>query len=182
MGLLNKSRFPASLLVMMLTAHPATAATSGSTTITADIIDGICQVSFSTNTLTFPTKSSAQFAGGTAQVLPLEVNMNCVGMSGLTPLLKVTGDSVGVKDKNLFRSASSTASYAAFMLKKGTLTDPANFYNAAGTVAPGDVIAIGKDDGDSVEYFTVGLVQGAGDPPLGNGTVNASINFAFVYP
>lgn len=83
-------------------------------------------------------------------------------MSGLAPTFKVSGDSSGVSDQRLFRSASSTANYAGFMLKQGTVTDLGDFYNAPNTVAPGDVIAIDKDDGDSVQHFTVGLVHGAG--------------------
>lgn len=180
MGLLNKLLISGLLLVIVATmANKASAAT---TEIKADIIDGICQVSFSNSSIIFTTKNSLQFAGGTAEVLPLDVNMRCEGTSGLTPSLKVSGESAGVSDQNLFRSASSTAAYAAFMLKKGTLTDTNGFYSAPNTVAPGDIIALSSDDGSSVEHFTVGLVQGAGDPPLGNGTVSASINFAFVFP
>lgn len=103
------------LIIAATTANPVRAAT---TEIKADIVDGVCQVSFSNSSITFTTKNSQQFAGGTAEVLPLDVNMRCEGTSGSTPSLKVTGESAGVSDQNLFRSASSTAAYAAFMLKK----------------------------------------------------------------
>ncbi|HHG0809116.1 TPA: hypothetical protein ACPUPA_001219 [Klebsiella pneumoniae] len=180
MGSLNKRYIPGlALLFIVLAVNPARAAT---TEITADIIDGICHISFSTTEIVFATKGSQQFATGTAEVQPLDVNLSCLGMSGLAPTFKVSGDSSGVSDQRLFRSASSTANYAGFMLKQGTVTDLGDFYNAPNTVAPGDVIAIDKDDGDSVQHFTVGLVHGAGDPPIGNGTVNAKINFAFVFP
>lgn len=180
MGLLNKPLITGLLLATVITV--VNAAHAATTEIKADIVDGICQVSFSNSSIIFTTKNSQQFAGGTAEVLPLDVNMRCEGTSGLTPSLKVTGESAGVSDQNLFRSTSSTAAYAAFMLKKGTVTDTNGFYSAPNTVAPGDIIALTSDEGSSVEHFTVGLVQAAGDPPLGNGTVSASINFAFVFP
>lgn len=180
MGLLNKLLISSLLLVIVATmANKASAAT---TEIKADIVDGICQVSFSNSSIIFTTKNSQQFSSGTAEILPLDVNLRCEGTSGLTPSLKVSGESVGISDTNLFRSANSTAAYAAFMLKKGTLTDATSFYAAPNTVAPGDIITLTTDEGNSVEHFTVGLVQGAGDPPIGNGTVSASINFAFVFP
>jgi hypothetical protein len=177
---LNKTFIPGFLLILVtLGTNQARAAT---TEISAYIIDGVCHISFSNTELTFATKNSQQFATGTAEVKPLDISLSCEGMTGLSPTFKVTGDSVGVSDQNLFRSASSTANYAAFMLKQGTVTDLADFYNAPGTVAPGDVITIANDGSESVQHFSVGLVQGAGDPPIGNGTVNAKINFAFVFP
>ncbi|HDR2681773.1 TPA: hypothetical protein QCJ48_004554 [Enterobacter mori] len=68
------------------------------------------------------------------------------------------------------------------MLKKGNLTNLAEFYNAEGTVAPEDVVGIAQGDGNSVQQFSVGLVHGAGDPMFGSGTVNAKITFAFIFP
>jgi len=180
MGSLNKQLVSGVLLAIgALTTNTASAAT---TEVKAEITDGVCQVSFSNPSIIFSTKYSHQFTGGTAELLPLDVNMRCTDTAGLIPSLKVTGESVGVTDTSLFRSASSTANYAAFMLKKGTLTDTTSFYTDPDTVAPGDIVALTSDDGDSVEHFTVGLVHGAGDPPLGSGTVSASINFAFVFP
>ncbi|HBA8095002.1 TPA: hypothetical protein J1036_004838, partial [Escherichia coli] len=66
------------------------------------------------------------------------------------------------------------------MLKQGGLNDTATFYGAEGTVAPGQVIPLDTDDGNSVQAFSVGLVRSANDPMFTNGTVNAKITFAFV--
>ncbi|RSK63184.1 hypothetical protein EJE24_22295 [Enterobacter huaxiensis] len=68
------------------------------------------------------------------------------------------------------------------MLKKGTLTSLNDFYHAADTVAPGDIVAIAQDQGSSVQPFSVGLVRSAGDPMLTQGSVNARITFAFIFP
>lgn len=180
MALLNKIYLPG--LILLLAVPALSTARAATTEITADIIDGACNISFSDTELVFATKRSPQFSTGTAEVQPLNVNVNCTGLSGLKPSLKVSGDSSGVTDKRLFRSASSTADSAAFMLKKGTVTDLADFYTAPDTVSPGDVISIDKSEGEVLQHFTVGLVRGAGDPQIGGGTVNAKINFAVVYP
>ncbi|NYA42067.1 hypothetical protein HZI31_01960 [Serratia fonticola] len=68
------------------------------------------------------------------------------------------------------------------MLKKGTLTSLADFYNAADTVAPGDTVSISQDEGISAQPFSVGLVRSAGDPMLTGGAVNARITFSFIFP
>lgn len=166
-------------LVMILSGAAATAAT---TDIKANIVDGSCQVSLDSNSITFDRHDTTQFATGTAQILPLGVNLNCVEMQGKAPSLSVTGESAGLADTRLFRTASSTAKYAGFMLKKGTLTSLTDFYNAADTVAPGDTVLISQDDGNSVQPFSVGLVRSAGDPMLTQGNVNARITFAFLFP
>lgn len=157
-------------------AHGAT------TDIKANIVDGSCQVSLDSNSLTFDRQNITQFATGTAQIMPLGVNLNCVEMRGKAPSLRVIGESTGLTDSRLFRGGSSTAKYAGFMLKKGTLTSLSDFYNAENTVAPGDTVLISQDDGNSVQPFSVGLVRGAGDPMLTQGNVNARITFAFIFP
>ncbi|WP_229905731.1 fimbrial protein [Rahnella laticis] len=166
-------------LALILSGAAAGAAT---TEIKANIVDGSCQVSLDNASLTFDRKDTTQFATGTAQILPLGVNLNCVEMQGKAPSLSVTGESAGLTDTRLFRAASSTAKYAGFMLKKGTLTSLTDFYNAADTVAPGDTVLISQDDGNSVQPFSVGLVRSAGDPMLTQGNVNARITFAFIFP
>ncbi|MGR7089461.1 fimbrial protein [Klebsiella aerogenes] len=166
-------------MTLMLSGAAASAAT---TEIKANIVDGSCQVSLDNASITFDQKDVTQFATGTAQILPLGVNLNCVEMQGKLPSLSVTGESSGLTDTRLFRAASSTAKYAGFMLKKGTLTSLNDFYHAADTVAPGDIVAIAQDQGSSVQPFSVGLVRSAGDPMLTQGNVNARITFAFIFP
>lgn len=155
---------------------------AATTDIKARIVDGSCQVSFDNASITFDKKNTTQFATGTAEVLPLAVNLDCVEMQGKAPSMKVTGESVGLSDTRLFRAGSSTASYVGFMLKKGTLTSLADFYNAADTVAPGDTVSISQDEGISAQPFSVGLVRSAGDPMLTGGAVNARITFSFIFP
>lgn len=169
-------------VLLVIAGMSASHALAATTDIKANIIDGNCQVSLDSASITFDRKDVTQFTTGTAAVLPLGVNLNCVGMQGQAPSLIVTGESSGLSDSRLFRSASSTAQYVGFMLKKGTFTSLADFYNAADTVAPGDRVAISQVDGDSVQPFSVGLVHGAGDPMLTAGGVNARITFSFVFP
>lgn len=177
---LTKYIAPAMLCVASgMLANTAKAAT---TKINADITDGTCQVSLDSSSITFDKRDPSQFATGTAEIRPLAVNLNCENMAGLSPALKVTGKSSGVNDTRLFREASSTANHVGFMLKKGNLTNLSTFYNAAGTVTPGDVLAITPRDGRSVQQFSVGLVHGTGDPMPANGVVNAKITFAFIFP
>ena len=166
-------------LTLMLSGAAASAAT---TEIKAKIVDGSCQVSLDKASINFDQKDVTQFATGTAQILPLSVNLNCVEMQGKSPSLSVTGESSGLTDTRVFRSASSTAKYAGFMLKKGSLSSLTDFYQAADTVAPGDIVAIAQDEGSSVQPFSVGLVRSAGDPMLTQGNVNARITFAFIFP
>lgn len=166
-------------LTLMLSGAAASAAT---TEIKAKIVDGSCQVSLDKASITFDQKDVTQFATGTAQILPLSVNLNCVEMQGKSPSLSVTGESSGLTDTRVFRSSSSTAKYAGFMLKKGSLSSLTDFYQAADTVAPGDIVAIAQDEGSSVQSFSVGLVRSAGDPLLTQGNVNARITFAFIFP
>ena len=68
------------------------------------------------------------------------------------------------------------------MLKKGSLSSLTDFYQAADTVAPGDIVAIAQDEGSSMQPFSVGLVRSAGDPMLTQGNVSARITFAFIFP
>ena len=166
-------------LMLMLSGAAASAAT---TEIKAKIVDGSCQVSLDKASINFDQKDVTQFATGTAQILPLSVNLNCVEMQGKSPSLSVSGESSGLTDTRVFRSASSTAKYAGFMLKKGSLSSLSDFYQAADTVAPGDIVAIAQDEGSSVQPFSVGLVRSAGDPMLTQGNVNARITFAFIFP
>lgn len=170
------------LATVLALGWSAMAASAATTDITANIVDGSCQVSLDSSSLIFDRKDISQFATGTAQILPLGVNLNCVEMQGKAPSLSVTGESAGLTDSRLFRAASSTAKYAGFMLKKGTLTSLSDFYNAADTVAPGDTVLISQQDGSSVQPFSVGLVRSAGDPMLTQGNVNARITFAFIFP
>jgi type 1 fimbria pilin len=155
---------------------------AATTEISADITDGTCQVSLDSSSITFDKRDPSQFATGTAEIRPLAVNLNCENMAGLSPALKVTGESSGVNDTRLFRDASSTANHVGFMLKKGDLTNLSTFYNAAGTVTPGDVLPIKPIDGHSVQQFSVGLVHSTKDPMPANGAVNAKITFAFIFP
>lgn len=166
-------------LTLMLSGAAASAAT---TEIKANIVDGSCQVSFDKASIIFDQRDVTQFATGTAQILPLSVNLNCVEMQGKSPSLSVTGESSGLTDTRVFRTASSTAKYAGFMLKKGSLSSLTDFYQAADTVAPGDIVAIAQDEGSSVQPFSVGLVRSAGDPMLTQGNVSARITFAFIFP
>ena len=178
---LNKPMITGLLLGIMLTAvNPVYA--DAKTDITASIVDGVCDISFSDTSIVFDTRQSTSFASGTAQMLPLKVFLDCQGMTDVAPTFRVSGDSSGMSDTNLFRSASSTASNAGFMLKKGELNNLADFYNAAGTVAPGTEIIFDKNEGTATEPFTVGLVADQGQPPVGAGTVEAKITFAFVFP
>ncbi|HGM5489490.1 TPA: fimbrial protein [Serratia fonticola] len=172
----------ASSMLLVLSGMSASQAIAATTEIKANIMDGSCQISVDSASLTFERKDVTQFTAGTAAVLPLGVNLNCVGMQGQAPSLSVTGESSGVSDPRLFRSASSSAQYVGFMLKKGTLTSLADFYSAAETVAPGDAVVINPVDGDSVEPFSVGLVHSTGDPMQTAGSVNAKITFAFIFP
>jgi type 1 fimbria pilin len=169
-------------MLLVLSGMTASQVIAASTDIKANIIDGSCQVSIDSASITFERKDVTQFTAGTAAVLPLGVKLNCVGMQGQAPSLSVTGESSGLSDTRLFRSASSSAQYVGFMLKKGTLTSLVDFYNAVDTVAPGDTVLINPVDGDSVEPFSVGLVRSAGDPMLTAGAVNAKITFAFIFP
>ncbi len=171
-----------SALLLILSGVSADQALAATTDIKATVMDGNCQVAIDTPTLKFDTKDVTQFATGTAAILPLAVSVNCEGMQGKTPSLTVSGESAQLSDTQLFRSASSTAKYVGFMLKKGTLNNLSDFYNAAGTVAPGDSVAITQDDGTSVQPFSVGLVRSAGDPLLTAGAVSAKITFAFIFP
>lgn len=166
-------------VVLMLSGSMASAAT---TDIKAHIVEGNCQVSLDNISINFDRKDTTQFATGTAQILPLDVSLNCVEMQGKAPSMIVTGESAGLTDTRLFRAASSTAKYVGFMLKKGTFTHQGEFYNAADTVAPGDTVIISQDAGRSVQPFSVGLVRSAGDPMLTKGNVNARITFAFIFP
>ncbi|QKJ60314.2 MULTISPECIES: fimbrial protein [Serratia] len=152
------------------------------TAISADITDGTCQVSVDSSSIAFGKRDPSQFATGTAEIRPLAVNLNCENMAGLSPALKVTGESSGVNDIRLFRDASSTANHVGFMLKKGSTTNLVAFYNAAGTVTPGEVLPITPMDGRSVQQFSVGLVHSTGDPMPATGVVNAKITFAFIFP
>lgn len=99
MALLNKIYLPG--LILLLAVPALSTARAATTEITADIIDGACNISFSDTELVFATKRSPQFSTGTAEVQPLNVNVNCTGLSGLKPSLKVSGDSSGVTDIRL---------------------------------------------------------------------------------
>lgn len=169
-------------ILLVLSGMAIGQAMAATTEIKARIVDGSCQVSFDNTNITFDTKDVTQFATGTAAVLPLAVNLDCVEMQGKAPSMSVTGESTGLSDTRLFRAGSSTAKYVGFMLKKGTLTNLADFYNAADTVAPGDTVLISQNDGSSVQPFSVGLVRSAGDPLLTGGAVNARITFSFIFP
>jgi type 1 fimbria pilin len=155
---------------------------AATTDMKATIVDGNCQVAVDTPSITFDNRDVSQFSSGTAAVLPLNVNLNCEGMQGNAPSLTVSGESSQLSDNRLFRAASSTAEFVGFMLKKGVLNNLSDFYNATGTVAPGDTVALTQDDGNFMQPFSVGLVQGAGDPPLKPGAVTAKITFAFIFP
>lgn len=168
----------ASGMLIIFSGHVSAATTE----IKADIVDGTCQVSLSNASINFDPTNSTRFVAKTAEIRPLAVNLDCINMVGLSPSLSVTGESSGLTDTRLFRAASSTANYVGFMLKKGEVTDLSGFYNAEGTVEPGDVLAIEKEDGSSVQQFSVGLVHGAGDPMISSGSVNAHVTFAFVFP
>lgn len=162
MQLLTKYIIPSMLFVSSGTlVNTVKAAT---TEISADIADGTCQVSLDSSRITFNKRDPSQFSTGTAEIRPLAVNLNCENMAGLSPALKVTGESSGVNDARLFRDKSSTASHVGFMLKKGNATNLSTFYNAAGTVIPGDVLPITPIDGSSMQQFSVGLVHSASDP------------------
>ncbi|WP_174333381.1 fimbrial protein [Serratia fonticola] len=169
-------------VLLVLSGMSASQAVAAITDIKANITDGSCQISVDNANITFDRKDVSQFTAGTATVLPLDINLNCVGMQGQAPSLSVSGESSGLSDTRLFRAASSSAQYVGFMLKKGTLTSLADFYNASGTVAPGDKVLINPVDGDSVEAFSVGLVRSAGDSMPTAGAVNAKITFAFIFP
>lgn len=169
-------------MMVLLSAMTANHAMSATTEIKANIVDGQCQVSLDSANITFAVKNSYQFSTGTAEIKPLAVNINCENMAGLSPSLKITGESSGLVDTRLFRSASSSAQYVGFMLKKGLLTDLSDFYNAENTVGPSDIVAIDQDDGTSVQQFSIGLVRSANDPMFTNGTVNGKITFAFIFP
>lgn len=176
------TKYITSGMLLMLSGMSASQAIATSTDIKANITDGSCQISVDNATITFDRKDVTQFTAGAATVLPLGINLNCVGMQGQKPSLSVSGESSGLSDTRLFRAAGSSAQYVGFMLKKGTLTSLADFYNAAGTVAPGDKVSIDPVDGDSVVPFSVGLVRSAGDPMLTAGAVNAKLTFAFIFP
>lgn len=167
------------ILLMLCGISGGQAAT---TDMKATVVDGNCQVAVDTATITFPNRDVSQFSSGTAAIFPLGVNVNCEGMQGKAPSLTVTGESSQLSDTRLYRAASSTAQFVGFMLKKGTLNNLTDFYNATGTVAPGDTVALTQDNGSFVQPFSVGLVQGAGDPQLNAGTVSAKITFAFIFP
>ena len=155
---------------------------SAETIMKANIVEPTCAVAVTTSNIVFEKKNVGDFATGVAEIQPLNINLSCKYTAGLSPLLNITGDSAGLADSNLFRSASSTSQYAGFMLKRGSLNDIASFYIADGTVTPGMVIPLDVDDGNSVQSFSVGLVRSAGDPVLTAGSVNAKIAFAFVFP
>lgn len=169
-------------ILLMLSGITVGQAIAATTDFTATVMDGHCQVAIDTPTLRFDRHNTTEFSDGTAQILPLDVSVNCEGMKGQAPSMTVSGESSQLTDKRLFRAGNSSASYVGFMLKKGTLNNLKDFYNAAGTVAPGDTVAIAQDDGGSVQPFSVGLVRSAGDPPLTAGAVNANITFAFIFP
>lgn len=169
-------------VLLVLSGVSAGQAISATTDIKASVVDGNCQVAIETPTITFDRRDVSQFSGGTGQILPLDVSVNCEGMKGKAPSLTVTGESYQLNDTRLFRAASSSARYVGFMLKKGTLANLNDFYNAAGTVAPGDSVVITQDDGASVQPFSVGLVRSAGDPQMTAGAINAKITFAFIFP
>lgn len=168
-------------LLLMLSGMPVSQALATTTDIKANIADGSCQVSLDQTSISFSNQNTTQFATGTAQILPLAVTLDCTSMQGQTPALSVTGESSGLNDAQLFRAASSTAKYAGFMLKKGTLTNLSDFYNAAGTVAPDDTVTV-TGDNSALQLFSVGLVHSNGDPMPTAGAVSARITFAFIFP
>ncbi|MGF6435303.1 fimbrial protein [Kosakonia sp. 1610] len=181
MGRLNNALF----YLMFFVCSGATfsnAAFAADTIIKANIVEPTCEVAVTTSNIVFEKKNVGDFATGAAEIQPLNINLSCKYTAGLSPSLKITGDSAGLADPNVFRSANSTSQYAGFLLKKGVLSDIASFYGADGTVTPGMVIQLDADNGDSVQRFSVGLVRSAGDPMLTAGTVNAKITFAFVFP
>lgn len=169
-------------ILLILSGMSAGQTIAAITDIKASVVDGNCKVAIDTPTITFDRRDVTHFSGGTGEILPLGVSVNCEGMKGKAPSLTVTGESSQLTDTRLFRAASSSARYVGFMLKKGTLSNLNDFYNAAGTVAPGDSVAVTQDEGASVQPFSVGLVRSAGDPQMTAGTVNAKITFAFIFP
>ncbi|WP_312278492.1 fimbrial protein [Kosakonia cowanii] len=181
MGRLNNALFYLMFFVCS-GAMSSNAAFAADTIIKANIVEPTCEVGVTTSNIVFEKKNVGDFATGVAEIQPLNINLNCKYTAGLSPSLKITGDSAGLADPNVFRSANSTSQYAGFLLKRGVLSDIASFYGADGTVTPGMVIPLDADDGDSVQRFSVGLVRSAGDPMLTAGTVNAKITFAFVFP
>lgn len=157
---------------------------AATTNFTANIVDGSCEVTVPNSSITFDSKAIYEFPSvmTTVEVRPLIVDLNCEGTEGLAPVLNVTGEAVGLADPQLFRSGGSVAQGVGFMLKEGTFPSVSGFYTSAGTVAPGDSVAIAQSVGVSSQIFTVGLVRGANEAPPTAGAINAKISFSFAYP
>lgn len=157
---------------------------AATTQITANISDGSCEVTIPNGNLTFDNKRASEFSSAmtTVELHHLNVELSCAGTAGIAPVLNVTGESAGLADARLFRSASSEAKGVGFMLKQGTLTDLPGFYTANGTVAPGDSVSISQDNGMSTQPFTVGLVRGKDEAIPSAGAISGKISFTFAYP
>lgn len=175
-------------ILACLYAFSSVAVHAATTNFTANIIESSCEVTIPETTITFGSKSVADFpfTMATADLRALNVELNCQGSTGvapsLAPYLKVTGEAMGLSDSRLFRSSSSTASGVGFMLKKGAFTDSSAFYSADGTVAPGDSVNFTQAEGVTTQQFTVGLVRGSDEVTLTAGNISAKISFAIAYP
>lgn len=161
---------------------------AASTDIKARIVDGVCQVSVDKSVMIFGPKNASQFINFTAELQPLEVKLDCVGMQGKKPKLYVWGIGEGVNDIQVFRenSLSSGARGIAFMLKQGShssLADFANINSPDRSIGPwGQEVPISQDEGSSTEPFTVGMVGHQSQWPPTGGTVGAKLTFSFVFP
>lgn len=175
-------------IIVYLYALNSGAVQAATTNFKANIIESSCEVSVPEATITFSSKSVADFPYTTSatELHPLNVELNCQGTTGFSafvaPYLRVTGEASGLSDTRLFRSGNSDAAGVGFMLKKGALSDLSTFYSANGTVAPGDAVNFTQTAGVSTQQFTVGLVRGSNEAVLTGGNITAKISFALAYP
>lgn len=159
---------------------------AASTDIKARIVDGVCQVSVDKSVMIFGPKNASQFINFTAELQPLEVKLDCVGMQGKKPKLYVWGIGEGINDFRIFRenSLSSGARGIGFMVRQGTYSSLADYRGSSDHIIHswGENVPISQDEGSSTEAFTVGMVSDPSEWPPTGGTVGAKMTFSFVFP
>lgn len=191
MKILNHNLIPfnlATVACVLSIASPALAATSASTTISASIVGGSCDIAAPATLAIMDGDPIPAEDITTTSTIAKTFNLTLSGCNGfgLTPSIKIAGDDSSLSGKSLFVSATSTSKGYGILLSTVGNT---NFQANTNLAANKTITAATKTWGSTVASSLNGTIPltatvSCGDcvsATLQGGMLNASLTFEFLY-
>ncbi|HEM8878573.1 TPA: fimbrial-like protein [Providencia stuartii] len=174
-----------SVLGISLTGYPAIAAQTTTTTITASIVGGACDISVPPS-VPFGEVQAVDIINENGISEMFDIKLDACNGYGLTPSIKVTGDIDSSSGEDLFITPTSTSQGYGVLLSTAGNT----YFAQNDNLAKNDTIsAKGNDwntkfasvlDGTIPMKATLSCGECV-DTKLKGGALNASITFSFLY-